>query len=247
MPELRNVNVDFVSLVDRAAVRDPSAPSEPRRFLVWKAERGADPNQPGGNMPQTEQELRDELAKAQKRIAKLEKKLTKQAETETEPSEAEQIDKSELPEPVRKALEKAEADAEETRKRAEKAEKVAKEERDRRVIGEFVAKAETMPHLQGEAAKVGALLKRAADKLEKDDYDTLESILTAANTQIETGKLYAELGSSGEVTKSDAETEVIRKAEQLIEKNSDLSMHEAMDKVLASDRQLQARYLAAVR
>lgn len=45
MPELSNLSdlqVDFVSLVDRAAVRDPVNQSEPMRFLVWKREGSDD-------------------------------------------------------------------------------------------------------------------------------------------------------------------------------------------------------------
>jgi hypothetical protein len=38
MPQLEDLRVDFVSLVDRAAVRDPEDPSEPMRFLLTKSE-----------------------------------------------------------------------------------------------------------------------------------------------------------------------------------------------------------------
>jgi hypothetical protein len=31
---LKNLDVEYVSLVDRAAVRDPSNPDEPQRFLL---------------------------------------------------------------------------------------------------------------------------------------------------------------------------------------------------------------------
>lgn len=39
--QLRDLKVDFISLVDKAAVRDPKDPTKPRRFLLWKAEDGA--------------------------------------------------------------------------------------------------------------------------------------------------------------------------------------------------------------
>jgi len=38
MAQLKDLRVDFVSLVDRAAVRDPQNKSEPRRFLLYKRE-----------------------------------------------------------------------------------------------------------------------------------------------------------------------------------------------------------------
>jgi hypothetical protein len=36
---LRDLNVEFVSFVKRAAVRDPQNPTEPQRFLLWKADQ----------------------------------------------------------------------------------------------------------------------------------------------------------------------------------------------------------------
>lgn len=46
---LKNLNVEWVSLVDRAAVRDPVNQSEPRRFLLYKRE-GTPSSDHGGNM-----------------------------------------------------------------------------------------------------------------------------------------------------------------------------------------------------
>src|SRR5579871_2796412 len=65
MPHLQDLSVEWVSLVDRAAVRDPSAPTEPQKFLLWKSESGAntDPTK-GGTVP-TAEELSAALAKAE--------------------------------------------------------------------------------------------------------------------------------------------------------------------------------------
>ena len=41
MPQLKDLDVQFVSLVDRAAVRDPQRKSEPRRFILMKREGAA--------------------------------------------------------------------------------------------------------------------------------------------------------------------------------------------------------------
>lgn len=84
MNQLQDVKVDVVSLVDRAAVRDPQNKSEPRRFLLYKREGAAStPTDQGGSMPPTDtaelskEELdthyKDELAKAQAKIEELEK------------------------------------------------------------------------------------------------------------------------------------------------------------------------------
>ena len=37
--QLTDLRVDFVSLVDRAAVRDPEKPDDPMRFLLWKRDQ----------------------------------------------------------------------------------------------------------------------------------------------------------------------------------------------------------------
>jgi hypothetical protein len=58
MPNLTNLDVEWVSLVDRAAVRDPVEQSEPMRFLIWKRE--TDPSQ-GGHMSKLTKEIVDQL------------------------------------------------------------------------------------------------------------------------------------------------------------------------------------------
>jgi len=61
MPQLTNLDVEFVSLVDRAAVRDPVEQSEPMRFLVWKREAHTDPSQGGHHMSKLTKEIVDSL------------------------------------------------------------------------------------------------------------------------------------------------------------------------------------------
>ena len=63
---LRNLEVEWVSLVDRAAVRDPSNPDEPQRFLLTKRD-GA---------PAMENTMEDE----KERIAKRDETLAELAE-----------------------------------------------------------------------------------------------------------------------------------------------------------------------
>lgn len=59
MPQLTNLDVEFVSLVDRAAVRDPVEQSEPMRFLITKRE--TDPSQGGHHMSKLTKEIVDSL------------------------------------------------------------------------------------------------------------------------------------------------------------------------------------------
>ena len=65
MPNLTDLDVRWVSLVDRAAVRNAENPTEPQRFLLWKAETAGEtnPDPVGGTM--TEEELRAAVAKAE--------------------------------------------------------------------------------------------------------------------------------------------------------------------------------------
>jgi hypothetical protein len=42
--QLRDIKTDFISFVDKAAVRDPRDPSQPRRFLLFKSASGTPSN-----------------------------------------------------------------------------------------------------------------------------------------------------------------------------------------------------------
>jgi hypothetical protein len=68
MPNLTNLDVEWVSLVDRAAVRDPVEQSEPMRFLIWKRDTtDTDPSKGGRPMKLTKEmvdQLGDRVEKA---------------------------------------------------------------------------------------------------------------------------------------------------------------------------------------
>ncbi len=82
MPELRNLDVQWLSLVDRAAVRDPSDPTEPQKFLLWKADRGEPEPEPEPNLA----DLQALVAKTTKAIKKMQVRLDELTKTEPEPS-----------------------------------------------------------------------------------------------------------------------------------------------------------------
>ncbi len=79
MPELRNLDVQWLSLVDRAAVRDPSDPDQPQRFLLWKRESGEPEPEP--NLA----DLQALVAKTTKAIKKMSKRIDDLATSEGEP------------------------------------------------------------------------------------------------------------------------------------------------------------------
>jgi hypothetical protein len=59
MPQLKSLDVEFVSLVDRAACRDAVEQSEPMRFYLWKRE--TDPSEGGHRMSKLTKEIVDQL------------------------------------------------------------------------------------------------------------------------------------------------------------------------------------------
>lgn len=250
MPHLQDLDVEFVSLVDRAAVRDSSHQTEPQKFILWKSESGNN-NPNGGDMP-TNEELTAALEKAgqerdeaQANLAKAEKKLAKQSKKDEEP---EQINKDELPQAVREALEKAEARAEKLEKKAAEDAKIAKQERDLRLTREFVAKAETeFPNVGGDAGEFGPMLKAMSETLSEDVYKAVETRLRAAEEQVRTSNLFKELGQGGDPTPgANAEIEAAtRKADELRKADPALTPYDAMR--LAMSRDQQAAYLASVR
>lgn len=257
---LTDLNVEFVSLVDRAAVRNAENPTEPQRFLVWKADET--PNE-GGPVAEID-EVRDSLEKAERerdealeatqkaekdqadlnaRIAELEKAASASSDDDEDEDD---LNKADLSEPVRKRLEKAEADAAAANERIAKAEEMAKSEREIRVTREFVAKADEFKALPFKASEFGPVLKSASEKLTKDEYEELSRVLKAADEQIAKSELFKEAGRSGEPQSSDAQDALTQKAEEIRKADPSLSEYEVLLRA-GADRDVQARYLDIVR
>ena len=269
--QLQDLKVDFVSLVDRAAVRDPQNKSEPRRFLLWKREGAELPTEKGDSMPE-DQDLQARLEKAEQdakeAIEKAEQEREAREKAEAEAKEkADELAKLEAAKPkdgdkgndedeteaskaMKAQLEKAEADRVALEKRVSDAEEIAKAERDQRVTGEFITKAEGYNALPIKAAEFGPVLKRAAETLERADFEALDGLLKAANEQIAKGDLFKEMGANnggGAVLPDSAAAEITRKATELRKADPKMSLIDAEDHVMKDDRELQARYLAEQR
>lgn len=275
MPQLQELSVDWVSLVDRAAVRDPQNKSEPRRFLLSKRE-GADAPEDtirkDRTMPddKTPEELQAALDKAEKDAEEVQKKHdeelkkaqderdaalakadpSKKAPTKDgEPDSDDEGETAETSKAVKAALAKADEQRVALEKRVEGAETIAKEERDRRVTAEFITKAEGYGSLSVKPTEFGPVLKRIAEKVDKADFDVLEQLLGATNEQVSKGALFRELGSSvgGQAVPEGAYAEIQQKAEQLRKSDSKLSKGEAEARAMSENPDLQARYLAEMR
>lgn len=135
-----------------------------------------------------------------------------------------EIDKSELPEAVVKALDEA----------AELRTRVAKMEREQRAAT-FVKKAEEFGHIAG-AAELGPVLE-AIDRACPDEAKLLDQYLKAANARINESGLFKELGSDGEPAGDDptAQTEALVKKYMDDEK---LSRPDAIRKVFTERPEL---------
>lgn len=287
MPALQNLAVEFVSLVDRAAVRNTTNKNEPQRFLVYKAETERDDTQGGSDMTEAEMvaavqkaeterdelrkqltdqtDLKTELKKAQDEIAKAagdaedeplikalmsKGKTREQAETivANSPEETAEVNKADLPEPVRLALEKAEQDAKTMGERLEKAENVAKAERDERLTRDFITKAGSFQALPVTPGDFGLVLKSVHGGVDEQTFEALDKVLKAADEQISKGELFKEQGRSGDDPKPhNVEAEIAAKAEEIRKSDSKLTKAEAFDQALSEDRDLQSRYLAEIR
>lgn len=268
MPNLTDLTVDFVSLVDRAAVRDPHETDQPMRFLLWKRDHeGAQmtPEETTAALAKAQEDLKKEqeraeaaevkATKADEQIAELTKsveELQKAARADTEPA---RLDKSELSPEVRAALEKAEADGKANAERAEKAEKsakaaedIAKAERDERLKAEFVTKAEGYKALPVKKDEFGPVLKAAAEKLSKEEYAEMERVLKAADEQIAASDVFKEHGRGGDGGKPEgALAEATAKAAELRKSDTRLTASAALQEVFKADPTLAARYQDEVR
>lgn len=244
MARLTQIRANVVSLVDRAAVRDPSNPTEPQRLLLWKSETGlsghkqeeaimAETTTPEAALAKAEQERDEALTKSadlEARIVELEK-----AATETTVEEETDLSKADLPEAVKVLLAKQETEVAELRKSAQESADIAKAERDARVNSEFVALAKSdFPNVGGDPAEFGPVLKAASETLSKEDFDALKSRFAAAEAQVAKGDLFTELGRGGQPTpeRTDALAKAESRAEELRKADPNLgradSMREAM-------------------
>lgn len=163
MPQLEDLSVDWVSLVDRAAVRDPQNKSEPRRFLLWKREGVTPPDHTsigkrGGAMPQpTPEELQASLEKAEK-----EKK---------EAQEAHEAELKKKQEEHEAALKKAE---EEHAAELAKAKKSSGETEGEDDDDDDLKKADLSPAVRAELEKRETAANERIEKAEKDAKDAQE-------------------------------------------------------------------------
>jgi hypothetical protein len=127
--------------------------------------------------------------------------------------------------------------------RAVAAEKIAKAERDFRLEREFIAKAAELSALPAESEAFGKVLKSVAEAVDEDTFNTLMTVLTAANEGISTGNLFAELGKASAFDNDGPTGEINKAAARLIEANPGLSHEQAVAKAVDANPSLYNEYL----
>lgn len=139
-----------------------------------------------------------------------------------------------VPDPARGFYEAVLKSADETRVKLEKAETELAETREELRTRDIIAKAEKQFAAVGAKDDVVAVLKDAGDKLSPEAYESLVGLLSAANTRIEQGDLFKELGQTvvGDGSDTDAWAKIEKAADELVEKSGDLTREQAIDRVL---------------
>jgi len=149
-----------------------------------------------------------------------------------------------LPEPVRAAIAKAQADAEAATVAATEATEQLRKERDAAADREAVAKAKAWSNIGVDGEEFGPLLRKAT-QVDEDLGRKLESTLAAISAQVATGELFKEFGSGGGSGDDDtAERQIMSKAADLVAKGDADSIHSAVAVVAKTNPDLYERMRA---
>ena len=124
-------------------------------------------------------------------------------------------------------------------------ETIAKMESERKQA-EFVAKAAEFSNL-AKADELGALLLAANEHFSVEQYQALERLLKAANAQIESGDLFAQLAKADEAEELDAADRVNSLAKAKVDAGEAQTLQIAKLQVLQENRELAAEYSNATR
>lgn len=112
-----------------------------------------------------------------------------------------------VPDVVKKALADADEAVKKAQAQAEAAENIAKAEQAVRLNGEFIAKSQTLTNLAIDHHSFGPVLKSIADKVTSDEWNTLWTVLSAADAQADAAEMMKEIGKAGNDDGSKSEFE----------------------------------------
>lgn len=181
--------------------------------------------------------LEADLAKAHERIAELEAQ-------QIDPEEPTGDDEEELiksaPAPVREALEKA-------RKQAEEASEALRKERDLRLDAEAIIKSEERyANLSVDHDEFGPALRRL-EEVAPEISEIVNKALDAANGQVESATLFAEIGSSVSPTSGNSYQKIEALAKSAVASGEYATTEQAIAGLIQSNPSLYAEYQAETR
>lgn len=183
---------------------------------------------------QMDEKLKADLDAALAEVESLKKEREELQKRLDTPEEIEKRKLAALPESIRKQLQDQ---ADEIRKM-----------RDERAEAESIAKAaKEMPNVPGKPEDLGRLLKRVKDVAAAEDFEALTTLLKAASAQIEKGKLFSEVGKSGDAGDESPLAQFERKAQELVSKGAGkVAIDEAYAIVARQEPALYRAYSQAV-
>jgi len=176
------------------------------------------------------------FAKQEEKLAELQKQvdeLSKKGE-----GNADDINKADLPEHVRKRLEDLE-------KRAKEAEEIAKAEREARVRAEIRKRAEGYANV-GEVEKIAEAIYKA-QSVSAEFAEQLETLLKSAHERIEKGDLFKEFGSGAGDSASTAWGKIEAAAAEIMKATPSMTRPQAIAKALEANPELEKAYYEEVR
>lgn len=163
------------------------------------------------------------------------KETNKQAEGELSKETLEKLDPG-----VRSLLEKTLAERDQATAKADEALSLAKELKDEKILKEYVEKAEDLPHLPIEVLKFAPIMKALGEE-HPVEFAEVWRVLKAADAIIEKSPAFSEIGKAGS-SESDAEAVVYAKARSMVAKDGNLTLEDAVCKVLEDDKELYTKY-----
>jgi hypothetical protein len=191
-----------------------------------------------------EEEEAEEMEKAGKKTCKAcdAKKVKKEVEaTITYHQQVEDVSKALEQERIEKAALVA---------RIEELEKAANEAKQAEITKAYIEKAAVdLRHVPGVTAQtIGPILKSAADKLEKSEFDTLYAALKAASAFIKANsRLTKELGVGGEDLSADPAAQLDAIAKSYVQKDTKLTYAKAYSLACEQNPQIYAQHVRNAR
>lgn len=118
---------------------------------------------------------------------------------------------------------------------AREARQIAKELKDEKILKEYIEKAGDLPNLPIEVLKFAPVMKALGDE-HPAEFAEVYRVLKAADAIIEKSAAFSEIGKAGSA--SSAESRIYAKARAMVAKDGDLTLEEAVEKVMDLEPEL---------